>query len=660
MSALITELAAFLTPQRAVAAPALVLGAALVLAGLIRLVLRERGLKTVPGSSDPDVAGTPRPGKGKLDPVTADSPDAARWREYVVPIGILLVVALAGAWLRIHDIDVKTLTHTEAMLPNLAWPPESWPPARHSFYETFWWHYHSELHPPAHYLLIWVWTNLFGTSLTSLRLPSALFGVGAILVSYRIGALVHNRPVGLLAAALVAFNGFQIFTSQYARVYMMGTFLALLSTLALLHLMRGEAHRERWEVTYVLAAWIGVYTKSFLWLVLAVQMAWVALQTDRPERFVRRVAGLQALVVMLGAAAVAHQLYLGAPTGYPVATLAFVVDYLLLGFALMPDLASIPARNLPAPLYGLFAACAILMVGAGTYRWIRGAGSAAASDGDNESGRAEGPGPRFGGELRPGPLRMVAVGSALVTLGFVTVALRRQVEMSGTVALPFLALGLPFLYSRVRSVIGRRMATHPWCAWRVRLGRPTSLILLLAFVPTSALLLLSFHSSVLNPRGLILFGSYLLIVAAAGAWVVGRHRVFSLPLVLVLFALHMASVLHWQGRPSEPRDYRALAELMKERMEPGDLLFAVPGEYAITPLYYYLADQEFAYVTRDYADAVGTDAEARVWLVYFGSVEWGALRTTTDEMTRALEGFRLEAEVEALRARAELFVRDPD
>lgn len=158
----------------------------------------------------------------------------------------------------------------------------------------------------------------------------------------------------------------------------------------------------------------------------------------------------------------------------------------------------------------------------------------------------------------------------------------------------------------------------------------------------------------------MLFSSYLLIVAAAGAWVVGRHRLFSLPLVLVLFALHMASVLHWQGRPSEPRDYRALAELMNERMQPGDLLFTVPEEYSITPLYYYLADQEYAYVTRDYADAVGTDAEARVWLVYFKSVEWGALRTTTEEMTRALEGFRLKAEVEALRARAELFVRDPN
>jgi hypothetical protein len=76
-------------------------------------------------------------------------------------------------------------------------------------------------------------------------------------------------------------------------------------------------------------------------------------------------------------------------------------------------------------------------------------------------------------------------------------------------------------------------------------------------------------------------------------------------------------------------------------------------------LYFYLDAEGYRYVTRDYADAVGRDAEARVWLVYLESFQWGTYRTTTEEMTRALDGFRLEAEVEALRARAELFVRDP-
>jgi 4-amino-4-deoxy-L-arabinose transferase-like glycosyltransferase len=543
------DLVGFLTPQRMMAAPALVLGTALVLAGLIRLVLLERELR---GS-----AGLPR------------YRDPGHWRDYLVPALILLVVVLAGAWLRIHDIDAKTLKHTEAMLPNLAWPPDSWPPARHSFYDTFWWHYHSELHPPAHYLLMWVWTNLFGTSITSLRLPSALFGVGTIVVSYRLGALLQNRQVGLLAAAFVAFNGFHIFNSQYARVYMMGLFLALLSTLAILRLMRGGRRRGWWEVTYVLAAWVGVYTFSFLWVVLAVQMAWVALQTDRPEPFVRRIAGLQALVVMLGAAALAHQLYHGAPTTYPAATLAFIVDYLLLGFAVMPDVASIPPRSLPAPLSGLFAACAIFIVGAGTHRWLGGVEGAAGTGGEQESETAEGLDPGFGGELRPGPLRMVAVGSALVTLGFVIVALRRQVEMSGAVAIPFLALGLPLVYSRLRSVIGRTLTTGRRRTWLVRFSRPTSLILLLAFLPSAALFLLSVHSSVLNPRGLMLFSTYLLIVAAAGAWVVGRHRLVTLPLALALFALHTASVIQWRGHPSESRDYRALAELMNERCSLG-------------------------------------------------------------------------------------------
>jgi len=157
-----------------------------------------------------------------------------------------------------------------------------------------------------------------------------------------------------------------------------------------------------------------------------------------------------------------------------------------------------------------------------------------------------------------------------------------------------------------------------------------------------------------------MFGSYLLIAAAAGAWVVGRSRLLRIPLILALIAMHAGSVVHWQHHPSESRDYRTLAERMNERMQLGDRLFVVPEEHSITPLFYYLDDRGYTYVTRDYANAVATDPGARVWLVYFESYEWGPFRTTTEEMTSALAGFRLEEEVEALRARAQLFVRSPE
>lgn len=625
-----------ITPRQAVAGLALVVGASLVLAALIRLVLHER-----------------RAGMRPVEP-------AARNGSWVDGIGgtvLLLMITLAGAWLRVFEIDLKTLTHTEGMLPNLAWPPFAWPPPRLSFYDTFWWHYHSELHPPAHYLLLWGWTKAFGTSLVNLRLPSALFGVGSILVSYRIGTFLHHRTVGLLAAAFVAFNGFHIFNSQYARVYMMVTFLALLSTLALLHVMRGGRHRRRWEAAYVLSTWLAIYTQSFFWIVFAIQIAWIAIQMGRTAPLIRRVLGLQALVVMLGSAALAHQVYQGATTGYPGPSPGFVVDYLLLGFALQADVLSIPQRSLPPAAYWSFAALAILLVGVGTVASTRASADPmpAGSEGDAAAGR-----PSIGFDLPRGSLLTIAIGSTLVTLGFVILALQRRAEMAVTVAVPLSALGLPYLYGILRSRLPRLAAAERLRPLAVALGRPGWLITLLAFLPTIALVLLAFRASVLNERGFQIFASYVLILAAAGTWVVGRSRLARVPLALSLIALHIGSFTHWRHYPNESRDYRALAEQMNERMQTRDLVFVVPRENAITPLYYYLDGRGYTYVPEDYAEAVAVNPDARVWLVFFESYGWGPFRTTSDEMLDALAGFELETQVEALRARAELYRRAAD
>jgi hypothetical protein len=636
-----------------VAGLALVVGSVLVIAGMAGLVLQAR--KPWAGSGIPGTAVSARDGPG---PGPGTVPPAEGWPGALAVAALLFVVLLVGGWLRIHGIDAKTLTHTEAILPNLAWPPDSWPPSRHSFYDTFWWHYHSELHPPAHYFLDWGWTKVFGTSLASLRLPSALFGLGAILATYRIGALTHYRRVGLLASAFLAFNGFHIYYSQYARVYMMGTFLALLSTLALLHVLRGGAHRGRWEVAYVLASWLAIYTQTFFWAVLAIQMCWVAMHVDRPGRVIERVFRLQAIVVMVGAAALAHQIYHPPPRDFPDPTLAFVVDYLSFGFALLRDTMSIPERGLPTMWYGSLAALSILLVVAGSVRWARGPGRGGTSDDAEKEATVDDASTPDGSDLSRAATGLVAAGAALVTLGFVILALRRQGLMAPTVAVPLLALGLPILARRVRTVLAGRRRAPALRSFALRLSRPTSLVILLACLPTLALVVASFHLSVLNSRAFLMFVPFLLIVAAAGAWRLGRAPLVRVPLLISLVMVHAASVVHWRDYPSEARDYAGLAERMNARMLPGDLLFVVPRAYYVTPLFFYLADRGYTYVTRDFDRAVGTDAAARVWIVYFASDKYGPFTTTTEEMTGALAGFRLEDEVESLRSRAQLFVRE--
>jgi 4-amino-4-deoxy-L-arabinose transferase-like glycosyltransferase len=615
-----------------VAAAALGAGALTVLAGLALL-----GRSRVHAGSDAAIA---------TDSRTRD--DA---RERWIIVGLLLLIVLVGTWLRLDDLAAKTLTHTEAILPNLRWPDDTWPPTRTSFYDTFWWHYHSEPHPPAHYFLIWGWTKAFGTGLFSLRLPSALFGAGTILLGYWLGSLAFDRRVGVLAAALVAFNGFQIYFSQYARVFMMGTFLGLLSTIVLIQVFRERADRRRWEALYVVVSVLAIYTQTFYWLVLAVHMVWSALQRGSPARLVRRVIALQAIVVMLGAPAMAHLLYRGGRVDLPGPSAGFAAEYLSFGFILLRDDFSIPVRELAPPLFWLLALFAVSLVALGATSVGRALpASAAAARSDEAASRVAAP------AMATMPftaLLLVAVGAAFMTLGLTIVALQRQSLLLIAVASPFAALVLPTAYAHVRSAVDARIA-RPDTVGR-RAAQAKSLIVLLALLPPLLLLLLSFRSSLLTPRGFLIFIPYLLVLVAAGVLRLGKRRSLLAVVLVALALLHVASVRHFRAYPSEEFDYAALAARMNERLEPGDVVFVPPQLWVVTPLYYYLDDP--AYVSRDYAAAAAQRPE-RVWLLHFESRLWGEYGTATAEMTEALAGYRRAEQVEALRARAVLFVRN--
>jgi hypothetical protein len=315
---------------------------------------------------------------------------------------------------------------------------------------------------------------------------------------------------------------------------------------------------------------------------------------------------------------------------------------------------TIPPRGLASPLYWASAAVAIVIVAAGCAAWSRSAAR-------RTSVGPSAPDTRLGDTTTEHALPLAvlmpaAVGGALVTAGFVIVALTRQAAMAWTIALPLLALAVPPLGARLGAALhdGRFGREQPQRLLHV-LNRPQWLVILLALMPTLALLALSLHSSVLNPRAFQIFASFLLIVAAAGTWQLARNRVLRLPLAITLVVLHLATVEHWRHYPSEARDYRALAERMNERMRPGDLVFVNPAEHSITPLYYYLDGRGYTYVPADFAAATARRPEARVWLVYIDSYRWGPLALPTEQMRAALEGFRLQQEVTALRARAELY-----
>lgn len=116
----------------------------------------------------------------------------------------------------------------------------------------------SDVHPLAYYVLLSGWMDLFGESLTAVRLLSVLFGVGTILIIYLFSRSLAGERMALLAALLVALSPFQIHYAQEVRMYALLVFLLATATMALWFGM----HRERWywwamfSITVVLAQYV--------------------------------------------------------------------------------------------------------------------------------------------------------------------------------------------------------------------------------------------------------------------------------------------------------------------------------------------------------------------------------------------------------------------
>jgi mannosyltransferase len=125
--------------------------------------------------------------------------------------------------------------------------------------------------PPLYYALAWVWQKVFGHGEFGLRSLSALFGVLTVPVAWAAAREWFPRAaahVGLIAAALVAFNPFFVWYSQEARSY---SLLVLMAALTLLFLARRQP--PAWAITAALAL-LTHYFAVFLVVPEAAYLVW--------------------------------------------------------------------------------------------------------------------------------------------------------------------------------------------------------------------------------------------------------------------------------------------------------------------------------------------------------------------------------------------------
>jgi 4-amino-4-deoxy-L-arabinose transferase-like glycosyltransferase len=134
----------------------------------------------------------------------------------------------------------------------------------------------AELHPPLDYLLMKAWIAVAGFGEAAIRVPSACFSVGAVVLTYAVVRRVASDSVGLLSAFLVGVSPFAVMAGQDAKMYALLSALTLASTLALVEAGEGGGIM-RWGA-YILVTTLMLYTHYLGLLIVFAQglgVAWV-------------------------------------------------------------------------------------------------------------------------------------------------------------------------------------------------------------------------------------------------------------------------------------------------------------------------------------------------------------------------------------------------
>ena len=96
-----------------------------------------------------------------------------------------------------------------------------------------------DFHPPLYYLILKLWSFVFGTSELGLRSLSIFTGVASIFVLYLIVKELFNRRAALVSSLLLATSGLHIYFSQEARMYVLASFFVLLSIYFFVKMVKG-------------------------------------------------------------------------------------------------------------------------------------------------------------------------------------------------------------------------------------------------------------------------------------------------------------------------------------------------------------------------------------------------------------------------------------
>ena len=140
-------------------------------------------------------------------------------------------------------------------------------------------------HAPVYFFFLRCWMKLVPTSEFWLRFPSVIFGVGSILLLYKLGKILFNKTVGLISSFLLSLSPFHLFYSQEVRHYSLFVFLTLLSMFFIIKIAKKQFIADsKLYIYYALATVLLLFTHHFAIFVVFSQNLLFLLQKVKQKK----------------------------------------------------------------------------------------------------------------------------------------------------------------------------------------------------------------------------------------------------------------------------------------------------------------------------------------------------------------------------------------
>jgi len=205
---------------------------------------------------------------------------------------ILLAILSLAIFLRIYGISSESFWYDEGLSIRFAEQNASHVIGQLSA---------KEVHPPFYYLLLHYWIKQFGTSEFSVRFLSAIFGILAVFMIYKVGHLLFDKQTGIISSLILAVSSFHVYFSQEVRMYTLVPLLALFSMYFFLKILKEKTAIDQagWVVSTVLLIYtpysgvLIIFTQNLYFITLFL----LSKKESRPH--LMRWIALQLLVVLL-------------------------------------------------------------------------------------------------------------------------------------------------------------------------------------------------------------------------------------------------------------------------------------------------------------------------------------------------------------------------